>query len=111
MIRRCDWSACKLASRRQCVLSRWQSLEVAEWDHVTEASLTIESGILRVIVCLELTGEEFELGPGTYRVRCCHANLVESDETGEEGGDWYLVQVWPSPDSPPRILKRWQSAA
>lgn len=89
-------------------------LELARWDHVTEASLTLQSGTLQVIGCLEETGETFKLQPGSYQVRCCHANLIQSDEFGE-GGDWYLVQVWPSAIAltltgqltPPRVLKRW----
>lgn len=86
-------------------------VDLAEWDHVTEASLHIESGMLSVIGCLDLKGEDFKVSPGTYRVRCCHANLCESDEYGEEGQDWYMVQVWPSPESPRRIIKRWSAAA
>ena len=86
-------------------------VDLAEWDHVTEASLNIESGTLRVIGCLDLTGEDFKVSPGPYRVRCCHANLAESDEYGEEGRDWYVLQVWQAPESPRRIIKRWPAAA
>ena len=86
-------------------------VDLAEWDQVTEASLLIGGSTLRVIGCLDLTGEDFKVNPGTYRVRCCHANLAASDEYGEEGRDWYLVQVWPAPESPPRIIKRWLGAA
>ena len=86
-------------------------VDLAEWDHVTEASLNIESGTLRVIGSLDLAGEDFKVSPGAYRIRCCHANLAGADEYGEEGLDWYVVQVWPAPESPRRIIKRWPAAA
>ena len=67
------------------------SMDLAAWDHITEASLNIESGVLRVIGCLDRIAEDFNVIPNTYRVRCCHANLAESDEYGEAGQDWYVV--------------------
>ena len=80
-------------------------VDLAQWDHVTEAGLNVGSGVLRVIGCLEDTGEEFQVRPGSYSVRCCHANLAGADELGE-GSDWYLVQVWPAVETARRILKR-----
>ncbi|HEY9879047.1 MAG TPA: hypothetical protein V6D29_11355 [Leptolyngbyaceae cyanobacterium] len=89
-------------------------LDLEVWDHVTEASLMLKSGTLQVIGCLEETGETFQVQSGSYCVRCCHANLDQSDEFGE-GSDWYLVQLWPCAIAlalagqlpPPRVLKRW----
>jgi hypothetical protein len=85
-------------------------LSLAVWDHVAEASLAVRGSTLRVIGCLEETGEEFSVAPGTYRVRCCYENLDEGVESGE-GPDWYVVQVWPAPAAPQRVLKRWSAAA
>ena len=84
-------------------------VQLDDWDHVTEAGLEITSGVLQVIGCLEDAGEEFTVAPGSYRVRCCHANLAGSAEFGE-GEDWYLVQVWPSEDGSRQVLKRWKPA-
>jgi hypothetical protein len=84
-------------------------LDVDVWDHVTEAALKVRSGYLQVVGCLEDKGEEFKVGPGDYRIRCCHANLAESNEFGE-GRDWYLVQIWPAPHSPRLVVRRWSPA-
>jgi hypothetical protein len=84
-------------------------LKIEDWDHVTEAGLKVLSGRLHVIGCLDDKGEDFSVEPGTYRVRCCHANLAESDDCGE-GGDWYLVQIWSSADASRRVLKQWSGA-
>lgn len=87
------------------------SLNLTMWDHVAEASLNIRSGRLRVIGCLDAddAGEVFEVEPGRYRVRCCHANLAEADDAGD-GGDWYVVQIWASADATRLVLKRWFDA-
>ena len=83
-------------------------LDLAIWDHVTKASLEVKSGTLRVIGCLDPVGEDFQVMPGAYRVRCCHANLAEATDA-EDGEDWYLVQVWPAPILPPVLLKQWSA--
>lgn len=84
-------------------------VQLDDWDHVTEAGLTITSGVLRVVGCLDDgDGEEFAVASGSYRVRCCHANLAGLEEFGE-GKDWYLVQVWPSGDASRQVLKRWSA--
>src|SRR5262245_10732614 len=80
-------------------------LDLAGWDHVTEAGLDVDSGALRVTGPFE-QGEDFEVEPGHYRVRCCHANRAGAVPSGT-GRDRYLVQVWPADPAPPRVLKRW----
>jgi len=79
-------------------------VDLAVWDHVTEAGLDVKSGMVRVIGCLDVQEENFAISPGSYRVRCCHADLAEANDTGG-GGDWYVVQVWPAPLMPPIVLK------
>lgn len=81
-------------------------LDLTAWDHVTEANLEVTSDTVRVIGCLDTEGENFTVKPGTYRVRCCHANLAEADDI-DDGEDWYVVQIWRAPISPPAVLKRW----
>lgn len=85
------------------------AINLADWDHVTETSLEIESGTLQVIGCLSQTGEEFPVEPGRYRVRCCHANRAGGVSAGD-GQDWYLVQIWPAKSSTAKVLKRWQAS-
>ncbi|BDI33954.1 hypothetical protein CCAX7_60050 [Capsulimonas corticalis] len=76
---------------------------------MTEASLEIKSGVLRVIGCLDDTGEDFDVAPGSYRVRCCHDNLAGGNDVGD-GGDWYVVQFWPAPMAEAVVLKRWEES-
>jgi hypothetical protein len=83
------------------------SLDLTMWDHVTEAGLEVRSGLVRVVGCIDnILGELFTVQPGPYRVRCCHANLAGAKGFGN-GEDWYVVQFWPAPISPPVVLKRW----
>ena len=80
------------------------SIDLAAWDHVTEAGLEITSGAVRVTGCLADEGEDFAVASGPHRVRCCHADLAEASGT-DEGTDWYIVQIWPAPLAPPIVLK------
>jgi hypothetical protein len=83
------------------------AVQLEDWEHVTETGIDVARGPLRVKGCLggNDAGEAFQLAAGHYRVRCCHANLAGSVEFGE-GEDWYLLQIWPSARTAPRILKR-----
>ncbi len=85
-------------------------LDLSQWDHVTEATLVFRSKLLLVSGCLSSSGLFFQMEPGSYRVRCCHANLVESETEGWTGegdpGDWYSVHFWPAAYAPPTVLKR-----
>jgi hypothetical protein len=86
------------------------AVEIALWDHVTEAGLEVEAKLLLIMGCLSNSGLFFEVEPAHYRVRACHANLAESEQevpsnwTGEFH-DWYLLQFWPSVPSEPHVLK------
>ena len=88
-------------------------VDLADWDHVTECGLEVHTRFILISGCLSRSGIYFEVVPGEFRVRVCHANLAESEQevpagwTGEYG-DWYLVQFWPAKPSPPRVLKRWK---
>jgi hypothetical protein len=87
-------------------------LDLAEWDHVTECGLEVRTKFILVMGCLSRSGLFFEVRPGHYRVRVCHAYLAESEleiddaNLSAEYGDWYLVQFWPSADSGVSVLKR-----
>ena len=86
-------------------------IDLSQWDHVTEASLEVKTGLILIVGCLSQSGLFFEVQPAHYCVRACHANLAQSEHevplgwTGEFG-DWYLVQFWPSEPSEPRVLKQ-----
>lgn len=86
-------------------------VNLAQWDHVTECDLSIQTGLILVFGCLSMSGIFFDVEPANYRARALHANLAESEQEVPAGwsgdyGDWYLVQFWRSRPSRPRILKR-----
>jgi hypothetical protein len=85
-------------------------VDITLWDHVTEAGLTVASGLIFVEGCLSDSGLFFRVRPGHYRVRCCHANLAAAVDSGD-GGDWYRVQFWPSAPATPSVIKRWRGRA
>ena len=84
-------------------------LNLAAWDHVTECDLEVKSRFILIMGCLSQSGLFFEVKPGHYRVRACHANLAQSEQevpsnwTGDLR-DWYLVQFWPSKSLMSQVL-------
>ena len=81
-------------------------LELADWDHVAEASLYLPTGRLQVHECTAGVVAEFAAPPGWRRVRSQHAGLDTLSENGLEGDDHYLVAVWPAQPAPLRIVKQ-----
>jgi hypothetical protein len=87
------------------------SLDLAQWDHVTECSLKVESTRVLIMGCLSTSGLFFNVTPGVYRVRACHANLAESEDEARNTGlsefrDWYVIQFWPAKSAKRKVLKR-----
>jgi hypothetical protein len=75
------------------------------WDHVVEAPFAAATGrvaLENVDGPAEHSGVEVEAGP--YRVRAAAAGL---DDATEEGGDRYLLQLWPAAVEEPRVLRWW----
>ena len=77
-------------------------------DHVVEASLRFSSGILQVRDC---TGSEIQLAIPlsitTFRIRISSYNLGSVE--GDEGDDYYIVEIWKSRFAKPVILKAYTS--
>jgi hypothetical protein len=71
---------------------------------------------MQIVGCLDSLRDPvqvFAAPPGTYRVRCCHANLAAAAVDGipdRPAGDWYAVEVWPASPAPPVVLKRFNAA-
>jgi hypothetical protein len=89
-----------------CILTtESESNEFDSYDHVVEGSIEIKSGVLQVFPCI--TNEptlELEMKPSTYRVRIYSSNLNTVD--GDEGDDYYKVEVWPSVYKERIVLKK-----
>ena len=77
-----------------------------QFDHIVEAELEIKSGIIQILDCPNSTIElEVNIIPGRYRVRIYSINLASVD--GDEGDDFYRIEIWPSPVAERKVLKRY----
>ncbi|MFJ4842072.1 hypothetical protein [Streptomyces sp. NPDC088746] len=101
------------------VLPQEPSDDSSEFDHVVEASLDVSLGRLIVLGCTDYAPDAatFEVPAGWHRVRVSRSNLDratqadidshESPETTEK----MRIQVWPAPELPAKIVKRWSGPA
>lgn len=82
--------------------------ELDKYDHIVETSLSITSGILQIIPCVSSDEAELELKLpiGEYAIRINSGDLASV--IGDEGEDFYVVQIWPSEKRGRRVLKRYQ---
>ena len=97
------------------LLAQEPSDDSSEFDHVVEAGLDVSLGRLMVLGCTDYAPEAatFEVPPGRNRVRVSRSNLAraaqadaDSDESPETT-EKIRIQVWPAPESPAKIIKRW----
>ncbi|MBB6553330.1 hypothetical protein [Nonomuraea rubra] len=83
------------------------------YEDIVEISFLAQSESLRIA---EWSGEgdhllpELPSGPGWYRLRYHAVNMdeganVNSLATGDAVVDRYLLQIWPQPESPSRVVK------
>ncbi|HEY9002795.1 MAG TPA: hypothetical protein VIM89_15680 [Mucilaginibacter sp.] len=82
--------------------------DYTKYDHVVEAGIKIESGLLQIIDC---PNSEIALSiaiePKTYRVRIYSAGLSESIPDEDEGKDYYRIEIWPDNNIERKVLKRY----
>ena len=79
------------------------------WDHVVECALDATSGRLRLSDpdSLGMGVPQFQVPPGTYRVRIYYANLDSVWGGGDlDGDDRYRIVLWPGTFIAPQVLKR-----
>ncbi|MGY6025200.1 hypothetical protein [Streptomyces spinosirectus] len=87
----------------------------SEFDHVVEASLDVSLGHMMVLGCTDYAPDAatFEVPRGWNRVRVARSNLARAtqadiDSDGNpETTEKIRIQVWPSPEAPVKIIKRW----
>jgi hypothetical protein len=82
--------------------------DFAEWDHVTEASLDVPSGIIEMEGCGGHNPMQVQVKSGLYRVRMYQTGLGMLSENGLEGNDHYKIVLWPDVLIPPTVLKKWE---
>lgn len=83
-----------------------QNPEIAKADHVVEAGIQIKSGTIQILDCPTSTIQlELNVEPGDYMVRVYSMNLASVD--GDEGDDYYILEIWPNKNEERKVLKRW----
>lgn len=70
--------------------------EVADWDHVVEASLEVTAGRVLLMGATGAVAASFGLPPGWWRVRA-HRSVFADHEAAR-------IVAWPAPSTPPRRL-------
>ena len=75
-------------------------------DHIVEASLNVPSGKLEVKNCTDFeTKLTFDLDKGTYRVRVSSFKLDTANDELQQ--DKYVVDIWKSAFSEPKLIKEY----
>lgn len=83
-----------------------------KWDHITTASLKIDTGRIVVAGCTDYYPDaaRIDVKPGIYEAIVCYANLASLSTDGLDGEDSYHVHLFPGREIPPAILKRKKDA-
>lgn len=77
------------------------------WQHVIEAPLAT-AGLVEIHECTGGSLACFSVEPGDYTVRALYRGLDTLSEDGLEGKDCYEVQMWKSPCTGFRVIRRWE---
>lgn len=79
--------------------------DLDSFDHIVEAGLMISSGSLEIRSCptneIEL---KIEMPNGQYRCRVYSSNL--DSVVGDEGDDFYFIEIWPSTETGRKVIKQ-----
>lgn len=93
--------------------------DTGDFDHVVEGSMQVRSGRLVVMGCTECEPEatRFDVPTGWLRMRASRSNLAVATRLGVESSEdpatteQLRIQVWPAPQQPTVVVKRWQPDA
>lgn len=76
------------------------------YDHIVEGRLNVKSGIIQVLDCPNRSVElEISIESGFYRIRVYSSNL--SSVVGDEGDDYYKIEIWKDDNLERKVLKRY----
>lgn len=89
------------------ILNRFnENIILADYDHVVEGGIIIKSGFIQILDCPDSSVQlELPVEPGAYRVRIYSSNLASVD--GDNGDDFYRIEIWPDSDLKRTVLKRY----
>jgi hypothetical protein len=83
-------------------------LNLDDYDHIVEAGIEIESGIIQIIDCPSSNlALEINIKPGIYRARIYSSKLASVD--GDEGDDFYKIEIWPDSKMDRNVIKRYKA--
>ncbi len=79
-----------------------------EWDHITMASLRVDSGRIVVAGCTDYYPDaaRIEVRPGIYEAIICYANLASLSADALEGKDYYHVHLFPGHEIQATTIKK-----
>ncbi|MEZ2337509.1 hypothetical protein AB6735_17825 [Mucilaginibacter sp. RCC_168] len=81
--------------------------DFSQYDHVVEAGITIQSGLLQVLNFPDYKSYlKLIIKPGKYRVRVYSSALSNVDPEGDEGQDHYKITMWPDSRMERKVLKQ-----
>jgi hypothetical protein len=81
--------------------------DLKSYDHIVEAGLKIDSGFIQIQNCPNSSIElEVKVQPDSYRFRIYSSNLASVD--GDEGDDFYKIEVWKDSNLDKRVIKRYK---
>lgn len=96
------------------VLVEWHderpALELAAFDHVVEAGFSTDSGRLMLAGLMDYTetSARLQVPVGPVGLRVSMSGFETIDQTGLEGQDRYLLQLWPAKEiAGVQVLKAW----
>jgi hypothetical protein len=77
-----------------------------KYDHIVEAGIEIKSGVIQILDC-PFSNVELQviIERGAYRARIYSSNLNSVD--GDEGDDYYRIEIWPDTDMERKVIKRY----
>jgi hypothetical protein len=81
--------------------------EPEKYDHIVEATIFLPSGILQIRPCVSSDDAELELmlPVDEYCIRINSGNLTSV--VGDDGDDFYVVEIWPGKKRERSVLKRY----
>jgi len=81
--------------------------DFSRYDHVVEAGITIQSGLLQVLNFPDYKSYlKLIITPGKYRVRVYSSGLNNVDPEADEGQDHYKITMWPDSRMERKVLKQ-----
>ena len=92
------------------LVHRSPSDKLENWDHVVEASLALDSGLLEIHECTGGSVDILLVPRGTYRVRVYFSRVSTVSNDWRDRSDCYRIVLWKARDAPIKVLKQYVSS-